>query len=236
MNKYNKGSLRVCASSVWCIVRAWHISAHYGTAATEHSYDGCVPRIHYCLRIDSRRARRNLRTVRTRLLDKGVRLRKEKCVFRQNSCRYLGHVIDEEGIHPTDDKVMAIKNAPVPQNVQQLRSYLGLIHYYHNFLSNISNLLAPLYELTRLDTEWKWCAIHQNAFEQSKALLSSSKVFAHYHHQLPIIVSSDASAYGIGSELSHRMPDGSEKPVAFASRSLSRQQRNTRSWRRKRWL
>ena len=72
---------------------------------------------------------RNLRTVLTRFLDKGIRLRKEKCVFRHTSCRSLGHVIDEEGIHPTDDKVMVIKNAPVPQNVQQLRSYLGLIHY-----------------------------------------------------------------------------------------------------------
>ena len=163
----------------------------------------------------------NLRTVLTRLLDKGLRLRKEKCVFRQNSCRYLGHVIDEEGIHLTDDKVMAIKNAPVPQNVQQLRSYLGLIHYYHNLLSNISSLLAPLHELTCLDTKWKWGAIHQNAFEHSKALLSSSKILAHYDRQLPFIVSSDASAYGIGSVLSHRIPDGSEKPVAFASRSLS---------------
>ena len=162
----------------------------------------------------------NLRTVLTRLLDKGL-LRKEKCVFRQNSCRYLGHVIDEEGIHLTDDKVMAIKNAPVPQNVQQLRSYLGLIHYYHNLLSNISSLLAPLHELTRLDTKWKWGAIHQNAFEQSKELLSSSKMLAHYDRQLPFVVSSDASAYGIGSVLSHRIPDGSEKPVAFASRRLS---------------
>ena len=93
--------------------------------------------------------------------------------------------------------------------------------HYHNFLSNISSLLAPLHELTRLDTEWKWDAIHQKACEQSKALLSSYKVLAHYDPQLPIIVSSDASAYGIGSVLSHRMPDGSEKPVAFASRSLS---------------
>ena len=56
---------------------------------------------------------RNLRIVLSRLLDKGLRLRKEECVFRQKWCRYLGHVIDEEGIHRTDDKVMAIKNAPV---------------------------------------------------------------------------------------------------------------------------
>ena len=91
-----------------------------------------------------------------RLLDKGLRLRKEKGGFRQKSCKYLGHIIDEEGIHPTYYNVIAINNAPVPQNVPQLRSYLGLIHYYHTFLSNTSNLLAPLHELTRLDTEWKW--------------------------------------------------------------------------------
>ena len=96
---------------------------------------------------------RNLRTVLTRFLNKGLRLRKEKCVFRQKSCKYLGHIIYEEGLHPTNDKVKAIQNAPVPQNVQQLRSYLGLIHYYHDFLSNISSLLAPLYDLTRYDTE-----------------------------------------------------------------------------------
>ena len=114
---------------------------------------------------------RNLRRVLKRHLDKGLRLRKEKC---------------------------------------------ALIHYYHNFLSNISSLLAPLHELTCLDTEWKWRAIHQNAFEQSKALLSSSKVLAYYDPQLHIIVSSDASAYGFGRVLSHRLQDGSEKPVALA--------------------
>ena len=121
--------------------------------------------------------------------------------FQAEVLQIFGSLIDDEGIHPTDDKVMAIKNAPVSQNVQQLRSYLGLIHYYHNFLSNISSLLTPLHELTRLDNEKKWGTMHQNAFEQSKVLLSLPKVLAHYDPQLPIIVSSDASAYGIGSVL-----------------------------------
>ena len=76
---------------------------------------------------------RNLATVLTRLQDAGLRLKKEKCVFCQKSCTYLGHVFDAECIHPTDDKVRAVLNAPAPQNVQDLRIYLGLIHYYHNF-------------------------------------------------------------------------------------------------------
>ena len=70
---------------------------------------------------------------------------------------------------------MAIQNAHVPHNVKQLRSDLGLIHYYHNSLNNVSNLLAPLQQLTRLDAKMKCGAIHQNSFEQSRALLSSSK-------------------------------------------------------------
>ena len=93
---------------------------------------------------------RNLRTILTRLLGKGLRLRKEKYVFWQKSCRCLCHVIDEEAIHQTDDNVMAIKNAPVPHNVEQLRSYLELNHYYHNFLSNISSLLGRFRLLPRV--------------------------------------------------------------------------------------
>ena len=66
---------------------------------------------------------RNLATVLTRLQDEGLRLKKEKCAFRQKSCTYLGHVIDAEGIHPTEDNVRAVLNAPAPQNVQELRRY-----------------------------------------------------------------------------------------------------------------
>ena len=164
---------------------------------------------------------RNLATVLTRLQDAGLRLKKEKCAFRQKSCTYLGHVIDAEGIHPTEDKVRAVLNAPAPQNEQELRSYLGLIHYYHNFLCNLSTLLAPLHEMTRQNTKWKWGPTQQKAFDESKALLVSSDVLVHYNPELPIILSSDASPYGIGSVLSHRLPDGSDKPIAYASRSLS---------------
>lgn len=164
---------------------------------------------------------RNLQTVLTRLQEAGLHLKKEKCTFRQKSCAYLGHVIDAEGIHPTEDKVIAVQNAPAPQNSQELRSYLGLIHYYHNFLRNLSTLLAPLHELTRQNVEWNWGPRQQKAFDESKALLFSSKVLVHYNPELPIIVTSDASPYGIGSVLSHRLPDGNDRPIAFASRTLS---------------
>ena len=61
----------------------------------------------------------------------------------------------------------------------------------------------------------------KQAFEESKKMLQSSKVLVHYDPGLPLVVSCDASPYGVGAVLSHTMPGGEEKPVAFASRSLT---------------
>ena len=84
------------------------------------------------------------------------------------------------------------------------------------------------------NTKWKWGLTQQKAFDESKALLVSSDVLVHYNPELPIILSSDASPYGIGSVLSHRLPDGSDKPIAYASRSLSTAEKSMHSWRRRR--
>lgn len=59
-------------------------------------------------------------------------------------------MIDEYGVHPVEEKVQAIKDAPPPSNVSELKSYLGLITYYSKFLPNKSDVLAPLHTLLRL--------------------------------------------------------------------------------------
>ena len=64
-----------------------------------------------------------------------------------SSVTYLGHKIDAEGLHPPPDKVQAIQEAPSPTNVQELKTYLGLLTYYTRFLTNISTVLSPLYRL-----------------------------------------------------------------------------------------
>ena len=90
---------------------------------------------------------RNLRAVFTRLRDAGLRLKGDKCKFRKSSISYMGHRIDSEGIHPTQDKVNAICKAPTPKNVSELHSFLAFVNYYRRFLNNISTVLAPLYRL-----------------------------------------------------------------------------------------
>ena len=60
----------------------------------------------------------------------GLKLNRSKCFFLRPRIEYLGYAIDEEGLHPTEEKVKAIKEAPTPKNVTELRSFLGIINYY----------------------------------------------------------------------------------------------------------
>ena len=153
--------------------------------------------------------------VLSRLEKAGLRLQRKKCQFMQTSVKYLGHVMDAHGLHPMPDKVQAIQDAPQPENVSQLKSYLGLLSYYRKFIPNLSTLLTPLYALLKKDVPWSWQESEQHAFETSKQLLQSSQVLMHFDPDLELILSCDASNYGLGAVLSHKLPDGSERPVGF---------------------
>ena len=87
----------------------------------------------------------SLEEVLKRLMQSGLRARKEKCLFMVPSVSYLGHKIDAEGLHPLPDKLQAVKEAPTQRNVSELKSYLGLLMYYGKFLPNLSTRLEPLY-------------------------------------------------------------------------------------------
>ncbi|XP_064469840.1 uncharacterized protein K02A2.6-like [Ornithodoros turicata] len=90
-----------------------------------------------------------LRKVLQRLQDNGVRLREDNCVFHKSQISYLGHRIDKRGLHPEEKKLRAILEAPAPKDVQELRSFLGLLAYYCSFIRNMSSLLTPLYDLLK---------------------------------------------------------------------------------------
>ena len=163
----------------------------------------------------------NLGAVLRKLKSAGMRLKKEKCHFMMSEVEYLGHKLSSKGLQPADDKVKAISQAPSPINISQLKSFLGLVSYYSKFLPNTATTLAPLYKLLHKDTAWTWGREQQQAFELIKKQLISDPVLSHYSPDQKLLLSCDASSYGVGAVLSHLMEDGSEKPIAFASRSLS---------------
>lgn len=82
-----------------------------------------------------------LDAVLTRLQDAGLRLKRDKCEFLQKEVRYLGHLVDAQGLHPLKDKVQALTEAPCPTNVTELKAYLGLLNYYNKFPPNLSSIL-----------------------------------------------------------------------------------------------
>ena len=140
--------------------------------------------------------------------------------------KYLGHRVDAEGLHTTPDKLEAVVKAPAPKNVQELRSFLGLVNYYGKFLPNLATTLQPLNSLLQKDRKWKWTSDCSHAFQLAKDILTTSKVLVHNDPSLPMKMAADASAYGVGAVISHVLPDGTERPIAFASRTLTSSERN----------
>ena len=155
-----------------------------------------------------------------------LRLNKPKCFFLQPSIEYLGHIIDKDGLHPTEEKVRAIKEAPKPRNISELRSFFGIINYYSRFLPNLSTKLAPLYQLLQKDTKWTWGRKQNEAFKAAKSALQDDSLLVHYDESKPLVLACDASQYGLGAVLSHVMEDGKERPVAYASRTLTPAEKN----------
>eukprot|EP00731_Ephydatia_muelleri_P022229 Em0014g820a len=169
---------------------------------------------------------KNLELVLGRLKTHGITVRKSKCVFMANSVEFLGHRIDAEGLHPLESKIEAMVKVPPPKNVAELKSFLGMVNYYAKFLPNLSTTISPLYTLLKKNSRWQWTEECSQAFLAAKGMLTSSKVLAHYNPKLSLILATDASSYGVGAVLTQVSEEGTERPIAYVSRTLSDAERN----------
>ena len=156
-----------------------------------------------------------------RLEEYGLKANREKCKFLRSFVEYLGHVISAEGLHQSPKKVKAITEMPKPQDVTQLRAFLGMVQYYAKFLPDLATHLAPLHRLLQKDVTWLWGAAEQTSFLVVKEMLLQDRVLMRYDPDSPLVLATDSSSYGLGAVLSHRTAEGVERPIAYASRSLS---------------
>ena len=155
------------------------------------------------------------------LQDKGLKANKEKCDFFRDRVQFFWHEIDREGLNKTQ-RIEAVVSAPRAVNVSQLHSFLGLVNYYNRFLPNVSIVLHPLHQLLGESREWQWSERCELAFTEAKGMITSEQVLMRYDPALPVRLACDASPTGIGAVLSPVNPCGSERPVAFASWSLTK--------------
>ncbi|UYV82422.1 K02A2.6-like [Cordylochernes scorpioides] len=132
--------------------------------------------------------------------------------------------IDYRGVHPSDEKLRAIKDVRPPCNKKELKSFFGILNYYERFLNNKATVAEPLHRLLNSNNPWKWNKEHQRSFAEVKNMISSRSVLAHFNEDLPILVNCDASEYGVGAILS-QIDHGFERAVVFASRTLNKTER-----------
>ena len=150
----------------------------------------------------------------------------DNCSFFREEITYCGHKINANGLHKTQEKIEAVINAPVTENVTQLRAFLRLVNYYSHFLPNMASVFHPLYQLLKKDKKYTWTSAAQNAFDTVKEMKTSDTVLTHYNPELPVKLACDSSSYGLGAVISHVMENGEERPIAFASRTLNAAEKN----------
>ena len=167
-----------------------------------------------------------LRKVFGRLRQAGLRLKPTKCHLVQQEVGYLGYVVSDEGISADPKKIEAVESFPVPTDLTSLRSFLGLASYYRRFVPGFSKAAQPLYALTRKNVPFVWNASCQEAFDHLKQLLTEAPVLAFPDFEKDFILETDASGAGLGAVLSQEQEDGSQRPIAFASRTLQPSEKN----------
>lgn len=190
-----------------------------------------------------------LMKVLTRLKNYGLKLSPEKCHFFKASVKYLGHVVDAQGVHTDPEKISALKSWPRPSNFKELKCFLGFAGYYRRFVEGYSKIAKPLNRLTvgyhpprkrgkiykreqpRLlhspnqSLTEQWTPECETAFQTLITKLTSTPILAFANPQLPYIVHTDACCDGLGAAL-YQEQGGRLRAIAYASRGLSKSEQN----------
>ena len=183
-----------------------------------------------CISGDSPREHfENLAELLYRFYACGLKVNKDKCSFYQDEVKFLGKIVDSQGVRLDPSTTDAILNMPEPIDKSQLRSFLGHISYISRHVPDLKSARAPLDKLVKPDVQFVWDKIHIDSFHKCKTLASNSALLTHFDPKLPLILTTDASPYGVGACLSHKVLINDKyrlKPIAYASASLKDSQKN----------
>ena len=172
------------------------------------------------------------------LQDFNLKIKPNKSCFFQSKVLFLGHILSKEGISPNPEKVQKVKDWPVPSNVKEVHSFLGLASYYHQFIPQFVKWANPLHDLIcpivtkkthpriRLPPleqnlpQFEWTQLHQESFDKLKLALTTAPVLAYPDYGKPFLLEMDASLKGLGAVLSQEDNDSNMCIISYASRTL----------------
>ena len=162
----------------------------------------------------------------------GLKLKPSKCEFSKERIAYLGHIVSKAGIETDPKKIAAVKLWPRPETTTQVRKFLGFTNYYRKFLYHYAQIARPLNKLISGDNASKkrtkivWDDNCEEAFQKLKELCSNTPCLAYPDYKREFKLNTDASESGLGAVLAQKKDDGIECPIAYASRTLSKFERN----------
>lgn len=159
---------------------------------------------------------RNLLQLMQRCKEKNIKLNKEKVKLRSKEVPFMGHVITSEGLKADPEKIRAVQEMPTPTDVAGVRRFIGFTNYLSKFLPRLSDVCAPLRQLTVQNTEWFWADIHDRAVSQVKSLVTQAPVLQYFDSTKGVTLQCDASDKGLGAVIMQN-----DQPIAYASRALT---------------
>ena len=175
-----------------------------------------------------------LKAVISKLRAASLKLKPTKCDLFQQQINYLGHVPSKEGVSTDPNQNKAVTEWPQPTTVTKVRSFLGFMRYYRRFIPNLSKVAKPptsSYKTWRVHPvrskdsrsvgDWnnKMLLRHCKGFAQNPPIL------AYADFKIPSVLHTDASGDGLSAVL-YQVQDGQKRVIAYASRSLSKSEKN----------
>ena len=166
-----------------------------------------------------------LEHVLQRFSQANLKLKPTKCNLFQKRIKFLGHVVSKDGTETDPEKIVAVRNWPVPKSAKQVRSFIGLCTYYRKYVKDFSKIAKPLHQLCEKNRRFDWTDECQAAFEILKEKLTTSPILAFPLPNLPFILDTDASDQAVGAVLS-QVQEGKERVIAYLSKSLITAEQN----------
>lgn len=163
-----------------------------------------------------------LRQLFLRIREFGLTLSPKKCNFASTKIKFLGHMLDANGIQPTDENLIKIQNYPRPTTVRKVRRYLGICNYYRRLIKDYNQISAPLTELTKKRNKFTWTEKEQQSFDTLKEKLGTDPIILkHPNFEKEFILITDASDICVAGTLGQADEFGIIHPISFYSRKLS---------------
>ncbi|GBG81381.1 hypothetical protein CBR_g32055 [Chara braunii] len=160
------------------------------------------------------------------LKDAGFKVALEKSEFFLPEISFLGYIVTVEGLKPDPRKVAAVREAPAPVTLTQVRAFLGLASYYRRFIRGFACLAKPLTNLLKKEEQLVWMPECEAAFQSLKEALTSAPVLARPDPTRQFALHTDWQSQAISTVLTQQGTDGREHVIEYASKTLSQAQSN----------